>query len=57
MVRDVLQLESRRRRRPAETEAEKALDEMPEQALAEVENMSEEEMDALVAEQLAKLQR
>ena len=47
----------RRRTTEAETEAEKALDEIQEQALAEVENMSEEEMDALVAEQLTKLQR
>ena len=48
----------KRRRKPSRTkaEAEKAVDEIQEQALAEVENMSEEEMDALVAAQLRRLQ-
>ncbi len=58
VVRDVFQLESSAApEAEAEREAEKAVDEIQEQALAEVENMSEEEMDALVAEQLTKLQR
>ena len=41
----------------AEAEAEKAIDEVREQAAAEVEGMSEEDMDAVVAEELERLQR
>ncbi len=52
VVRDVLHLESEA---APEAEAEEAVDGIQEQALAEVRDMSEEEMDALVSEQLARL--
>ncbi len=59
VVRDLLQLETSGEPASAEPAGEKpaeAVEETRMQALADVEGMSNEEMDALVTEQLAKLQ-
>ena len=53
VVRDVLHLECQEE--PSGPKAEAAIDEVRQQALADVEVMSEEEMDALVKMQLEKL--
>jgi hypothetical protein len=55
VVRDVLHLESESVVQSPPAKAEEAADEVRQQVLADVEVMSEEEMDALVTQQLEKL--
>lgn len=57
VVRDVLHLDSEAAAAPPEQEPEKPDDSAREQAMADVEGMSEADMDALVAEQLKQLQQ
>jgi acyl transferase domain-containing protein len=56
VVRDVLHMESESEAQTPPAQLEKADDEARQQTLADVEGMSEEEMDALVTQQLDKLQ-
>jgi NAD(P)-dependent dehydrogenase (short-subunit alcohol dehydrogenase family) len=56
VVRDVLHMESESEAETPPAQPEKAEEEARQQTLADVEGMSEEEMDALVTQQLDKLQ-
>ena len=56
VVRDVLHLESRSGAAPSRPKAEQPAEEIRVQAVADVEGMSEEDMDALVSQQLEQLQ-
>jgi len=57
VLRDLLQMDLGDDQDEAPSEDEQAVDEVREQTMAEVEGMSEEDMDALVAEQLENLQQ
>jgi len=56
VVRDALHLEVEATATPAEPKAEEAAEEIRQQTLSDVESMSEEDMDALVSQQLKQLQ-
>ena len=56
VVRDALHLEVEAAATPAEPKAEEAAQEIRQQTLSDVESMSEEDMDALVSQQLKQLQ-
>ncbi len=56
VVRDALHLEVEAAATPAEPKAEEAAAEIRQQTLSDVESMSEEDMDALVSQQLKQLQ-
>jgi len=57
VVVELLQLECQTESKPEGADREEPVDEIDQQALAEVEGMREEDMDAVVAEQIEKLEQ